>query len=1004
MNPHNPRYMSMLMLFTIVTILSASLALAEPTIEIQCANHPGPDFCPGGIPDVISVGTDQNGCAIWACREYCADSDGGYNYDVKGYCEDHFGHEIDDYCNANGYLAEAYCSGAKTCVTTLKQCPNGCENGKCMPEMMCTDQYDPVCGSGPKTYSNACYALKAGAEVLHKGECVCEDYRYGNCPSDCEPRCVSSHCSGNVCTDDCGGPGSCVEPRDCEDSDGGKAWYTKGTTSTATGMGTDYCGGGYVYEWYCLNNQKANERKLCDYGCWDGACVESKKEIKEFSIKDGRFDFEMHYIIDDWYVDGKKLTDIDKGRIGGAAHTHYSIGCREGDKLTGIFVNPSSGRVWKAEKDISNYSCGGEQLDADVTFFVMSKCPYGTQVENTILPLLKRFDGAVSFDLEYVGELHTPNLGPTQQDEGLWSMHGVGELEGDMIELCVGEQYPDQHYDFLLCMNEDYTNIPDNWKSCASRYGISTSTIDRCVQYGEGEKLLRASFEKAKAHGVSGSPTMYFGDTLHNGKRDTETFQTLICDQIDNQHPLCGNDIPIMLVKLDQPFTLREGTVAEVMGESLQFKLDNVQAYCTGLCEPDGGPCHTDCSFRADVDVTFYEDGKRHTSRLILTKEGEAVEFGTPHTVAVKEFTGDSVILVVSKGKEVVQRAYLDKPFKLQQGRTAEVVDYGNMRITANKVWYDKPDCMGSADVACMAVLYPKVQLTISKLSGDVGAATIVTLGSGESAQAFGAQIRAESISVEQGLVTLLVTTEDDDMRDVRMYQDIWMQKGDQVRLVPQEIRMTLHQINTNKICSASAGQSGNCRTFVSAKVSLEKLGSIAVPITGMVGASPTNVGTTFTIKEGEVKHAFGVYLIFKDVDDGQAVFRFVSYQDIEDEDETLPGLPGIPVEEPVVPIEDEEADIPVPGDICIGCETENACMAIGIRTVDGSGNAVYCDVDSELRPQKERDTSCQNSFECRTNTCSSGVCIDIQQELAEQRGMLERILGWLSSLFGSRA
>jgi hypothetical protein len=42
---------------------------------------------------------------------------------------------------------------------------------KIKPNVVCTAQYDPVCGCNLKTYGNACEAGAASIRVLYAGEC-----------------------------------------------------------------------------------------------------------------------------------------------------------------------------------------------------------------------------------------------------------------------------------------------------------------------------------------------------------------------------------------------------------------------------------------------------------------------------------------------------------------------------------------------------------------------------------------------------------------------------------------------------------------------------------------------------------------------------------------------------------------------------------------------------------------------------------------------------------------
>jgi len=81
-------------------------------------------------------------------------------------------------------------------------------------------------------------------------------------------------------------------------------------------------------------------------------------------------------------------------------------------------------------------------------------------------------------------------------------------------------------------------------------------------------------------------------------------------------------------------------------------------------------------------------------------------------------------------------------------------------------------------------------------------------------------------------------------------------------------------------------------------------------------------------------------------------------------------------------------------------CALTNACVIQGTR-YNIKETDMYCDIAGSWETQLTEGEKCQNNYECFSNFCSSGACLDLQKQLAEQKGLLEQILDFLAKLFG---
>ena len=175
-----------------------------------------------------------------------------------------------------------------------------------------------------------------------------------------------------------------------------------------------------------------------------------------------------------------------------------------------------------------------------VTFHIMSKCPYGAKVVDSIIPVLNKLGRDVDFNLEFIGKNNGGNFS---------SLHGEKEVMGDKIELCAKKHAPTNYLRMIACMNKNYRKIPEGWEACAKEAGIDVANITTwidiktCIDGKEGNDLLALSFANSTAAQASGSPTIFIDGKKYSGGRGENDFFRAICGAYKGDVPQACKDI-----------------------------------------------------------------------------------------------------------------------------------------------------------------------------------------------------------------------------------------------------------------------------------------------------------------------------------------------------------------------------------------------------------------------------------------------------------------------------
>ena len=175
-----------------------------------------------------------------------------------------------------------------------------------------------------------------------------------------------------------------------------------------------------------------------------------------------------------------------------------------------------------------------------VELFVMSQCPYGTQIEKGIIPAIQALGNKVQFDLKFCD----------------YAMHGEKEIKENMLQTCIAKEQPDKLFTYLTCYLK--TGIAD---PCLKSTNVDTGKTSSCVakidkQYSVTKKFNDKSlwtngsfppFDVFAAdnqkYSVKGSPTLIVNGVEASAGRDSASLLKTICSAFTKQPSECTKQL-----------------------------------------------------------------------------------------------------------------------------------------------------------------------------------------------------------------------------------------------------------------------------------------------------------------------------------------------------------------------------------------------------------------------------------------------------------------------------
>lgn len=187
----------------------------------------------------------------------------------------------------------------------------------------------------------------------------------------------------------------------------------------------------------------------------------------------------------------------------------------------------------------SSFACITKKDTPEVELFVMSQCPYGTQMEKGLLPVMGLLKDKADIEIKFVN----------------YAMHGQKEIDENIRQYCIQKEQNSKFIKYMKCYLAEGES-----SECVEEAGVDKTKLSICEGLTDAQFRISADFEDKSTYtgdypsfsihdadnekyGVRGSPTLVINGVTASVARDSASLLKAVCSGFSEKPEECDEEL-----------------------------------------------------------------------------------------------------------------------------------------------------------------------------------------------------------------------------------------------------------------------------------------------------------------------------------------------------------------------------------------------------------------------------------------------------------------------------